>query len=88
MGFGFLALLFAMILASSYFIWIALVLAALVLAGAAITFAMLHKNKSGAATAKARMGMLFGIIGGGLAFIALIVWIIRVAAGASPVFGF
>ncbi|MBL4586805.1 MAG: hypothetical protein JKX84_07105 [Flavobacteriales bacterium] len=73
MAFGLMAILFAILLASSYFIW-----PALILAGAAITFAVLYKSQNGT-DPKAKLGMLFGIIGGGLAFIALIVWAIWLA---------
>ncbi len=77
MAFGFLALLFAILFGWSYFLWIALLLA-----GAAITFAILHKSRNGSST-KAKLGLLFGIIGGGLAVIAMIIWIVYLAAAIT-----
>lgn len=70
MIFGFMALLFAFLFASSYFIWPAMILSA-----AAIVFAILYRNGNGT-DQKARLGMIFGIVGGGLALIALIIWAI------------
>ena len=76
--FGFFALLFAFLFATSYFIW-----PALIFSGGAIVFALLYKNANGT-DPKARLGMIFGIVGGGLALIALIIWAIWVSQAISP----
>ena len=76
---GFMAVLMAFLLASSYLIWPALLLSA-----AAIVFALLYKNANGT-DPKAKLGLIFGIIGGGLAVIALIVWAIWVSQAIAPV---
>jgi len=78
MAFGFLALLTAFIFGWSYLIWFAILLA-----GAAITFAILYKHQNGT-DPKARLGMLFGIIGGIIAFVALIVFIAYLAGAFIP----
>ncbi len=79
MVFGFLALLFAFLLASSYFIWPAMIFSA-----AAIVFAILYRKNNGT-DAKGRLGLIFGIVGGGLAIIALIVWAIWVGLALGAV---
>ncbi len=78
--FGFLALLFGILFGWSYFVWFALLLAA-----AAIVFAFLHKKKSPTLASKAKLGLIFGIIGGGLAIIALMVWLIYIGAAITPI---
>jgi hypothetical protein len=79
MIFGFMALLFAFLFASSYFIW-----PAMILSGAAIVFGILYRNGNGT-DPKARLGMIFGIVGGGLALIALIIWAIWIGLELSAV---
>ncbi len=79
MGFGFLALLFAILFGWSYFIWFAMILAA-----AAIVFAILYKKQNGT-DPKGRLGLLFGIIGGAMAFVALIIWVIHLAAAIGAI---
>lgn len=78
MAFGMMALITAFF-AWSYFIWPAMIFSA-----AAIVFAILYKNGNGT-DPKARLGLIFGIVGGGLAIIALIVWAIwlSLALGAA-----
>jgi hypothetical protein len=74
-----MALLFAFLFASSYFIW-----PAMILSGAAIVFGILYRNGNGT-DPKARLGMIFGIVGGGLALIALIIWAIWIGLEFSAV---
>lgn len=52
---------------------------AILLGAAAITFAIIHKSKGYPGERFSKLGLLFGIIGAGLGFIAMIVWILRVA---------
>lgn len=77
LAFGAFALLFSIlvvtILATSLawpFISLALLLSA-----AAITFSVIYKKNNGTGS-QARLGMIFGIIGGGLAVLAIILWAI------------
>ena len=72
LAFGALALIFAIltVVYFSSFVWGAAVLAIL-LGGAAITFSILHKKNNGTGT-QARLGFIFGIIGAGLAVLAII----------------
>jgi len=74
--FGALALLFSILTIAfvSSFVWGAIVLAML-LGAAAITFSILYKNQNGT-DPKARLGFIFGIIGAGLAVLAIIFWAI------------
>ena len=73
MIFGVLAVVFAALFASSYFVWPALIFSV-----AAIVFAILYKQSNGT-DPKARLGLIFGIIGGGLAIIALTIWVVLIA---------
>jgi len=72
LAFGAMALIFAIltVVFFSSFVWGAAILA-LLLGGAAITFAILHKKNNGTGP-QARLGMIFGIIGAGLAVLAII----------------
>ncbi|MCF8464803.1 MAG: hypothetical protein K9G41_08175 [Flavobacteriales bacterium] len=72
LAFGAMALIFAIltVVFFSSFVWGAAVLA-LLLGGAAITFAILYKKNNGTGS-QARLGMIFGIIGAGLAVLAII----------------
>lgn len=78
MAFGIMALITAFF-AWSYFIWPAMIFSA-----AAIVFAILYKNGNGT-DPKARLGLIFGIIGGGLAVIALIIWAIWIGLALGAV---
>ena len=73
MIFGVVAVVFAALFASSYFVWPALIFSA-----AAIVFAILYKQSNGT-DPKAKLGLIFGIIGGGLAVIALTIWVVLIA---------
>ncbi|MCF8459387.1 MAG: hypothetical protein K9G46_01555 [Flavobacteriales bacterium] len=72
LAFGALALIFAIltVVFFSSFVWGAAVLA-LLLGAAAITFAILYKKNNGTGS-QAKLGMIFGIIGAGLAVLAII----------------
>ena len=72
LAFGAMALIFAIltVVFFSSFVWGAAVLA-LLLGGAAITFSVLHKKNNGTGS-QARLGFIFGIIGAGLAVLAII----------------
>jgi hypothetical protein len=78
MALGFMALLLSFLLITPYLIWPAMILSA-----TAIIFAFLYKNANGT-DPKGRLGLIFGIIGGGLAIIALIVWAVLISQGISP----
>lgn len=52
---------------------------AILLGAAAITFAIIHKAKGYSGDRFRKLGLLFGIIGAGLGFIAMIIWIMGVA---------
>ncbi len=72
LAFGAMALIFAILTVVFFtgFLWGAIALA-LLLGGAAITFSILYKKNNGT-DPKARLGMIFGIIGAGLAVLAII----------------
>lgn len=72
LAFGALALIFAIltVVFFSSFVWGAAVLA-LLLGAAAITFSILYKKNNGTGS-QARLGFIFGIIGAGLAVLAII----------------
>ena len=52
---------------------------AILLGAAAITFAIIHKAKGYTGERFSKLGLLFGIIGASLGFIAMLIWILRVA---------
>jgi len=52
---------------------------AILLGAAAITFAIIHKAKGYPGERFSKLGLLFGIIGASLGFIAMLIWILRVA---------
>ena len=72
LAFGALALIFAIltVVFFSSFVWGAAVLA-LLLGAAAITFSIIYKKNNGTGP-QARLGFIFGIIGAGLAVLAII----------------
>jgi len=72
LAFGAMALIFAIltVVFFSSFVWGAAVLA-LLLGAAAITFSILYKKNNGTGS-QARLGFIFGIIGAGLAVLAII----------------
>ena len=52
---------------------------AILLGAAAITFAIIHKVKGYSGDRFRKLGLLFGIIGAGLGFIAMLIWIMGIA---------
>ena len=72
LAFGAMAVLFSILTVVFWtsFVWGAAVLA-LLLGAAAITFSIIYKKNNGA-DSKARLGFIFGIIGAGLAVLAII----------------
>lgn len=72
LAFGALALTFAIltVVFFSGFVWGAAVLAIL-LGAAAITFSLIYKRNNGS-DSKSRLGFIFGIIGAGLGFLAIV----------------
>jgi hypothetical protein len=72
LAFGALALTFAIltVVFFSGFVWGAAVLAIL-LGAAAITFSLIYKRNNGT-DSKSRLGFIFGIIGAGLGFLAIV----------------